>query len=73
MKKRSAILLFPVLVGGGCAYTLRSSEGTQISSAEIQELKIGQTTESDPEGSGRNFRARSEKRIRAELQVFKTV
>ena len=47
MKKRSAILLFLVLAGAGCTYTPRSSEGTQISSAKIQGVKIGQTTESD--------------------------
>jgi outer membrane protein assembly factor BamE (lipoprotein component of BamABCDE complex) len=47
MKKRFAILLILVLAGVGCTYTPRSSEGTQISSAKIQELKIGQTTESD--------------------------
>jgi hypothetical protein len=47
IKKRFAILLILVLAGAGCTYPPRSSEGTQISSAKIQELKIGQTTESD--------------------------
>ena len=47
MKKRFAILLILVLAGAGCTYTPGSSEGTQISSAKVQELKIGQTTESD--------------------------
>ena len=47
MKKRFAILLILILAGFGCTYTPRSSEGTQISSAKIQELKIGQTTAAD--------------------------
>ncbi len=40
-------MLILVLAVTGCTYTSRPSEGTQISSARIQELKIGQTTESD--------------------------
>jgi outer membrane protein assembly factor BamE (lipoprotein component of BamABCDE complex) len=47
MKQRFAILLILILAGGGCTYAPRSSEGTQISSAKIQELKIGQTNHSD--------------------------
>jgi hypothetical protein len=32
---------------GGCTYTVRSSEGIKISSAQIQELKLGKTTETE--------------------------
>jgi hypothetical protein len=49
MKRRFAIILILVIFGAGCTYTPRSTEGTQISSAKIQELKIGQTTPADLE------------------------
>jgi len=47
MKERFAILLILILAGVGCTYTARPSEGTPISTAKIQELKIGQTTAVD--------------------------
>ncbi len=31
----------------GCSYTLRSTEGNKISTPQIQEIKIGKTTEVD--------------------------
>ncbi len=37
-----AWLLFP-----GCTYTLRSHQGAKISAAQVQEIKLGKTTETD--------------------------
>jgi hypothetical protein len=31
----------------GCYYTLRSTEGSKISAAQVQEIKLGKTTELD--------------------------
>jgi hypothetical protein len=31
----------------GCYYTVRSTEGSKISAAQIQEIKLGKTTETD--------------------------
>ncbi|MBI5967157.1 MAG: hypothetical protein HY882_04775 [Deltaproteobacteria bacterium] len=31
----------------GCSYTLRSTEGSKISAAQIQEIKLGKTSEAD--------------------------
>jgi outer membrane protein assembly factor BamE (lipoprotein component of BamABCDE complex) len=47
MSRRLAILSIFIFALGGCTYASRSSEGTQVSAAKIQELRIGQTTESD--------------------------
>lgn len=45
---RVLFLLFCLfLTLGGCYYTLRSTEGSKISVAQIQEIKLGQTTETD--------------------------
>ncbi|MBU1207169.1 MAG: hypothetical protein KKH04_09620 [Proteobacteria bacterium] len=42
------ICLFCIfLMTAGCYYTLRSTEGTKLSSAQIQEIKLGKTTEMD--------------------------
>jgi len=37
-------LLFPL---GGCYYTATNTEGNDISAAQIQEIKLGKTTEAD--------------------------
>lgn len=37
-------LLLPM---GGCYYTVRSTEGHNISTAEIEKIKLGKTTEAD--------------------------
>lgn len=47
MKKIFLFLLILFCAGAGCTYTQRSSEGPLVSSAHIQDLKIGQTTETD--------------------------
>jgi hypothetical protein len=36
-----------LLMLGGCYYTLHSPTGTKISSAQIQEIKLGRSTETD--------------------------
>lgn len=36
-----------LIVLEGCYFTLRSTEGTKISAAQIQEIKLGKTTETD--------------------------
>jgi hypothetical protein len=36
-----------LLTLGGCYYTLRSTEGSKISTAQIQQIKLGKTTEAD--------------------------
>ena len=46
--KRGLIFLFCALfVLGGCHYTIRSHEGPKISAAQVQEIKLGKTTETD--------------------------
>jgi len=46
--KRGLIFLFcAFLMLGGCYYTLRSTQGTKISAAQIQEIKLGKTTETE--------------------------
>lgn len=46
--KRGLIFLFCALfMLGGCYYTLRSHQGTKISAAQVQEIKLGKTTETD--------------------------
>lgn len=42
-----AILLLLLLILQGCHYALRSSEGTKISAAQVQEIMLGKTTEMD--------------------------
>jgi len=42
------IILFSfVFTLWGCSYTLRSTEGPKISAAQIQEIRLGRTTEAD--------------------------
>jgi len=41
------ILFSLILTLGGCSYTLRSTEGHKIPTAQIQEIKLGKTTEVD--------------------------
>ena len=46
--KRVLICVFGlVLALEGCYYTLRSTEGNKISAAQVQEIKLGKTTEMD--------------------------
>jgi outer membrane protein assembly factor BamE (lipoprotein component of BamABCDE complex) len=46
--KRVLIFLFGVLLAlEGCYYTIRSTEGTKISAAQVQEIKLGKTTDID--------------------------
>jgi outer membrane protein assembly factor BamE (lipoprotein component of BamABCDE complex) len=46
--KRELIFLFCALfMLGGCHYTIRSHEGAKISAAQVQEIKLGKTTETD--------------------------
>ena len=46
--KRVLICLLGVLLAlEGCYYTLRSTEGSKISAAQVQEIKLGNTTETD--------------------------
>jgi outer membrane protein assembly factor BamE (lipoprotein component of BamABCDE complex) len=45
---RAFLYLFCVLLTvQGCYYTLHSTEGNKISTAQIQEIKLGKTTEAD--------------------------
>ena len=49
---RIQIFLFFLLAGGvllltGCSYTLSSAEGRRVTTAQIQEIKLGRTTEMD--------------------------
>ena len=46
--KRFLICLFGLLLAlEGCYYTLRSTEGSKISAAQVQEIKLGKTTDID--------------------------
>ena len=46
--KRVLILFFGLLLGlEGCYYTVRSTEGTKISAAQVQEIKLGKTADID--------------------------
>jgi hypothetical protein len=46
--KRVLICLFGLLLAlEGCYYTMRSTEGNKISAAQVQEIKLGKTTETD--------------------------
>ncbi|MBM4333948.1 MAG: hypothetical protein FJ117_22480 [Deltaproteobacteria bacterium] len=47
MKLVLLFLFCGVLTMGGCYYTLRFTEGTKISAAQMQEIKLGKTTELD--------------------------
>jgi hypothetical protein len=44
---RCFILLVLFVFQGGCSYTLTSTQGAQVSSAQIQKIKLGRTTEMD--------------------------
>ncbi len=43
----ATIFLILFLSFGGCSYTLTSTEGARVSSKQIQEIKLGRTTEMD--------------------------
>lgn len=44
----SLMILLPILIlFEGCSYTLTSTEGMRVTSAQIQEIKLGRTTELD--------------------------
>jgi outer membrane protein assembly factor BamE (lipoprotein component of BamABCDE complex) len=46
--KRIIFCLFGLLLPlGGCYYTVHSTEGRDISTAQIQQIKLGKTTEAD--------------------------
>jgi len=47
--KRTLFCLFSLLLLplGGCYYTVSTTEGNDISAAQIQEIKLGKTTEAD--------------------------
>ena len=46
--KRGIIFLFcALLMLGGCHYTVRSQQGAKISAAQLQEIKLGKTTETE--------------------------
>ena len=46
--RRVPILLFGLLLAlGGCYYTTRSVEGNKISAAQVQEIRLGRTTDVD--------------------------
>jgi len=47
MKRRLIFLFCALLMLEGCTYTMRSAQGTKISAAQIQEIKLGKTTETD--------------------------
>lgn len=41
------IYLISAIFLSGCAYTARSTEGQRIAAAQVQQIKLGQTTEVD--------------------------
>ncbi len=43
----STIFFLLLLPAAGCYYSVHSTSGNQISSAQIQEIRLGQTTEMD--------------------------
>ena len=47
MKRTLFSLFFLLLPLGGCYYTATNTEGNDISAAQIQEIKLGRTTEAD--------------------------
>lgn len=47
MKKIIIIIYCLVLAIGGCTYTVRHTEGTKLTSAQIQDIKLGKTTEAE--------------------------
>lgn len=47
MKKILCFLFLIVLIVGGCTYTVRSTEGIKLTSAQIQDIKLGKTTEAE--------------------------
>lgn len=46
MKKVITIFLCLVMMGA-CTYTVRQMEGTKLTAAQIQEIKLGKTTEGE--------------------------
>ncbi len=47
MKSTLFSLFFLLLPLGGCYYTVSTTEGNDVSAAQIQEIKLGKTTEAD--------------------------
>ena len=47
MKRILSCLFCLLLPIGGCYYTVHTTEGRNISAAQIQEIKLGKTTEAD--------------------------
>ncbi len=47
MKKIFILLLLINFALEGCTYTVRHAEGTKLTSAQIQEIKLGKTTEAE--------------------------
>jgi outer membrane protein assembly factor BamE (lipoprotein component of BamABCDE complex) len=47
MKRTFFCFFFLLLPLGGCYYTASTTEGNDISAAQIQEIKLGKTTEAD--------------------------
>ncbi len=48
MKPLKVVLLFFLMVStAGCYYTAHNVSGNQITSAQVQEIKVGQTSEMD--------------------------
>jgi outer membrane protein assembly factor BamE (lipoprotein component of BamABCDE complex) len=45
--KRIFWSLLCILALNGCYYTLQSTQGAKVSSAQIQEIKLGKSTEAD--------------------------
>lgn len=46
--KRIIIFIYCLVIAiGGCTYTVRHTEGTKLSSAQIQDIKLGKTTEAE--------------------------
>jgi hypothetical protein len=47
MKKIIILIYCLALAFGGCTYTVRHTEGTKLNSAQIQDIKLGKTTEAE--------------------------
>ena len=47
MKRNLICFLGLLILAWGCSYTIRSTSGNRISAAQVQEIKLGKTTEMD--------------------------
>lgn len=47
MKKIIIFINCLALTIGGCTYTVRHTEGTKLTSAQIQDIRLGKTTEAE--------------------------